>query len=175
MIPDSTALLQYKIVGGSAQQAFDDAKDPGVANWPVQFMLSGTAPITKIVVASGYIVDNLHITYKLATGASVDRSHGGTGGSKHSTVTLNPNEVLVGVSGRAGIHPYYNQDYLIEVSFVIFNTSTEQTRVEGPFGNDQKVTTGTIFYMPRPAAFAGYVRTTGQTGIAGLSAYRITK
>lgn len=40
-------------------------------------------------------------------------------------------QILVGVSGRAGFHPYYNRDYLIKVSFIVFDTNTQTTTVYG--------------------------------------------
>jgi len=176
MIPDSVALLQYKITGASTNQAFDDARDPGVVNWPIQFQLNADHPISKIDIHHGGIVDSLAITYQLTTGDLVERRHGGKGGSL-STVTIKPNEALIAISGRTGLHPYYHLDYLFEISFIIFDVVTQETRVEGPFGNGSKITTGTVFYVPRPVAFAGYIQSNEpkRIGVASLSAYTLTE
>jgi hypothetical protein len=92
------------------------------------------------------------------------------------------------------VHPSYGVNYLIDVSFTIFNTLTQETRVVGvsllyyrlacpplicdltvfiqPYGNGEQVNVGTNFYIPRPAALAGYVQTSGQSAYFIYNSWR---
>jgi len=169
MIPFTTAITQFQTIGGvgDPDSSFDDAAEVG--GWPNSLAIDPLRPIKKITVRSGFIVDNISITY-----SNDDQvSHGGTGGGSSGSIDIST-KILVGLSGRAGYHPFYKRDYLIQVSFIVFDPVTETTTVYGPYGDKDPNNKGAgeAFYVSQPLAFAGHTWISGQTGIAGLCMFR---
>jgi hypothetical protein len=162
-------LVQTALVGGPAVP-FDDAKT--VALWPAKLNIAQDHPITQIVVRSGWIIDNLTVTYKLINNSTQSVSHGGTGGGVH-TIILGLHEIVSSIQGKAGIHSFYHRPYLCSVSFTILDTVTLATRTTEIFGNGDHTNQGDPFQVAQPYALAGDTYTDGQTGVAGLSLFKV--
>jgi len=166
MIPVTTAIAQFQTIGGTGESSFDDVR--AVGGWPNELAIDSVTPIKNITVRAGFIIDKLLITYS----NNEQGDHGGDGGIAYNIDLTS--KILVGVSGRAGYHPYYKKDYLIQVSFIVFDPAKETTTVYGPYGDGDPQTkgAGTAFYVPQPLAFAGHTYVNGQTGVAGLCMIR---
>ncbi|KAJ6470855.1 hypothetical protein C8R45DRAFT_1165454 [Mycena sanguinolenta] len=100
--------------------------------------------IEAITLRYGSVVDGLAVTYgRGARSSSMTISHGTSVtaiGPANTTVTLNANETIIGVSGQSGtLSPYGNR--VLQISFKILDSSTGATRFQGPFG----LGTGTAF------------------------------
>lgn len=116
-----TYALKMPDYGGGGGSSFNDYTTYG-SNAPVA--------IRAITVRAGKYVDYLQPLYVLADGTVVSVPHGGTGGSSPETLTLAPNEKLVGLKGRSG-------KYLDQISFVLEVANPDGTstaRTVGPYG-----------------------------------------
>nr|BAL02996.1 lectin [Hygrophorus russula] len=163
-------LAQTAIVGGPSVP-FDDARE--VASWPAKLEIAQDFPITGITVRHGWIINNLTIIYRTVNGNSATVSHGGDSGGIVDKVALNENEIITSVQGRAGQHRSYNRPYLCSISFTILDTKTLVTRTTNIFGNGDGTNQGDPFQVAQPYAFAGATYTDGQTGVAGLSFFKV--
>ncbi|KAI0635435.1 hypothetical protein C8Q77DRAFT_1255848 [Trametes polyzona] len=111
-------------------------------------------PIQRITVSHGW-VDGISVTYQLVGGAASTLAHGSQF-PQASVVDFNANEVLVGVTGRAGTQSYYKRDLINSIGFVIFDTAKATTRTVGPFGNGNNSNEGKAFYVSDVIAFGGF-------------------
>lgn len=163
-------LVQSSLVGG-ASVPFDDAN--AVAQWPAQVAILADRPIAQIDIRSGWIVDNITITYNLANGTkSSPIVHGGTGGGAAS-IPLGQYEIISSIQGKAGNHSYYGRPYVCSISFTILDTQSLVTRTTSVYGNGDGANQGDPFQVAQPYALAGATYTDGQTGVAGLSVFKL--
>ncbi|HEX9963530.1 MAG TPA: jacalin-like lectin [Allosphingosinicella sp.] len=96
--------------GGTGGTAFAD---------PVP--IPGQTSIKKIVIRSGTFIDAISTTYGKPDGTTAVASHGGGGGTA-TTITFNPGESIIAVTGRSG-------KFLDSLTIL-----TSDRRVFGPFG-----------------------------------------
>ncbi|CAL1706520.1 unnamed protein product [Somion occarium] len=123
--------------------------------------------ISKVVIGHGEVIDSITITYDRNDGlAPLVQSHGGTGGNI-TTIELDSNEVIVGVSGRYGfVSSIYGRSSIQSLEFALLNQATGEMRIEGPFAPGS----GTPFsVIDTVVAVAGYVSTSGTHYIQALS------
>ncbi|KAJ7212817.1 hypothetical protein B0H12DRAFT_1242362 [Mycena haematopus] len=105
---------------------------------------SNAPSIQAIILRHGSVIDGLAVTYgQGAAQGSATISHGTSltaTGPTNTTVTLNANESIISVSGQSGVHSPYGER-ILQLRFLILDSSTGTTRVQGPFGT----ATGTAF------------------------------
>jgi len=170
VVTNQGPMVQTLLAGGTEGNEFNDLDK--VSKWPSQNIINTVAPILKIEIAHGWVVDSLDITYNLTGGIAPQTVRHGSPIPPRSTVTIGESEVIVGVSGKAGLHPYYKRSLLNQISFIILNSTTGAIRTAGPFGNGDQGGYGTTFHASGPVAFAGYETNESQIGMSGLSIIR---
>ncbi|KAJ6458254.1 hypothetical protein C8R45DRAFT_942846 [Mycena sanguinolenta] len=106
------------------------------------------------------------------TDGSLKTIHRGSPANKEgvTSVKLNDNEIVSQISGFAGKYPYYNQSLLIQLTFVITDTSNGKIRVVGPLAATNGLADGKFFSVSNPLALGGFEQAgRNQVGISGLS------
>jgi predicted flap endonuclease-1-like 5' DNA nuclease len=92
-----------------------------------QYLIPPGARLREIRVNAGLYVDGLQFVCEDASGAVIELPHLGGKGGFHHTITLDPDEYLVGISGRSGRY----------VDSIRFHTSKRTTdQIGGPSGGD---------------------------------------
>ncbi|KAH9846899.1 hypothetical protein C2E23DRAFT_540146 [Lenzites betulinus] len=129
--------------------------------------LDANRPIKQMKISSGWVIDGFSVTYNLAGGTTTTLTHGSQF-PQAATIDFNANEVLVAVYGRAGSQTYYGREFVSQVYFDIFNTSTATTRTAGPFGNGNGANEGNTFYCSDVMAFGGFAENKDTLGLSGL-------
>ena len=89
MTMKSTSVLASDQAGGTGGEAFTDD-------------ITNVARIKSITLRGGSKVDAISITYVLQDGSTVKKSHGGTGGTATTPLTLADDEYITKVTGRSG-------------------------------------------------------------------------
>ncbi|KAJ6452478.1 hypothetical protein C8R45DRAFT_1040751 [Mycena sanguinolenta] len=130
-----------QLYGASTGNAFNDLVTVAGSG----SITTDNAPsIQSITLGYGSVIDGLSVTYGPDEGQSSTTILHGTSpifsGVTNTTVTLNANENIIGVSGQSGVHSPYGER-ILQLSFTILDSSTGAKRVQGPFGT----ATGTAF------------------------------
>jgi Jacalin-like lectin domain len=114
--------------GAGSGNAFDDsdaAKNLG-------------QPITKVIVDHGNVVDAIKVFYGNQQTPSF--THGGSGGAFTDTITLDPGDMLTGISGFSG--SYFGGNYILQLTF-----RTRNGKTFGPYGDMQFASGSTAFSL----------------------------
>ncbi|CAL1706511.1 unnamed protein product [Somion occarium] len=123
--------------------------------------------ISKVVIGHGQVIDSITITYDRNDGlAPLVQSHGGTGGNI-TTIELDSDEFIVGVSGvYRRVSTAFGPSSFQSLQLVLLNRATGEMRLEGPFAPGS----GTPFsVIDTVVAVAGNVSTSGTHYIQALS------
>ncbi|KAF8135340.1 hypothetical protein K438DRAFT_2031250 [Mycena galopus ATCC 62051] len=130
-----------QLYGASTGNAFNDLVTVGGNG---SFTTDNAPSIQAITLRYGSVVDGLAVTYSQGAGQSpITISHGTSliaTGPTNTTVALSATESIISVSGQSGVHSPYGVR-ILQLSFLILDSSTGTTRVQGPFGT----ATGTAF------------------------------
>lgn len=111
-----TQVVKAVNFGGAGGGAFDDFAAAAASGTPIN-------GISSIAVRPGTFVNGLAATYTRSGGGTFSASHGGSG--TPATITLAPDERLIGIRGRSG-------DLIDQLTFLT-RTST-QLKTYGPYG-----------------------------------------
>ncbi|KAI1792321.1 hypothetical protein LXA43DRAFT_1093845 [Ganoderma leucocontextum] len=140
-----------------------------VLNDAARSILNTTHPICQIAVSSGTIVDGLSVTYQLEGGNTALMQHGSAFNPPSAVVSFGTNEVLAAVYGREGYHSTYKRDMVTDIAFVVFDTTTDESRTVGPFGKGGQ---GNPFWVSDVLALGSFAQNTTQYGLSGLIFYK---
>jgi len=149
------------LFGGNKGSAFNDFNALVGAN---TVTTSNLPSIREISLAYGDVIDGFSVMYTQGSGETrTTFSHGTSSnatdsGLRKSTVTLTADEIITTVSGRSGATSFGIR--VIQVQFGIFNSATNTTRVQGPFGGGPGGGMFTIAGNGAVVAFGGYANNT---------------
>ncbi|KAI0710573.1 hypothetical protein C8Q76DRAFT_67615 [Earliella scabrosa] len=165
--------INSAVVGGRAGYIFNDIFAMGHdGNFLVDDYNKNTLdkvhPIQRITISSGWVVDGISVTYQLDNGNNVTLHHGSQWKNPTAEIRFGPNEILVGVFGRAGMQRFYKREMVNQIGFVICDLGTCEIRKVGPYGNANNSNDGTVFYTSDVLAFGGFAEHTDHLGLSGL-------
>ncbi|KAG9076724.1 hypothetical protein FRC06_009348, partial [Ceratobasidium sp. 370] len=148
---------------GGGASAFDDT----------QADLHPTMSIADIFVVSGWVVDAIHVVYRLKNGGSRRVNHGSNRAG--SQIVVGPTEYVSAVwgrSGRADNGQTWMGDCVQQISFEITNSTNGAKRTAGPYGQAFKLSaaaTTNILWRGRLLCFGGTANNgASQVGLRGI-------
>ncbi|KAG8695058.1 hypothetical protein FRC09_009416 [Ceratobasidium sp. 395] len=159
---DISRIYGWSDMGGGAAN-FDDTRPD----------LNPDSPIATIYVASGWVVDAIHVVYRLKNGSTLRRDHGPNRGA--SQINIGATEYVSAVwgrSGRADNGESWMGDCIQQIHFEITNSTNGAKRTAGPYGSAFKLSapaTTNINWRGRLLCLAGAANNgASQVGVRGL-------
>ncbi|KAJ6530008.1 hypothetical protein DFH09DRAFT_151727 [Mycena vulgaris] len=192
MSTEDIAIVQSRFFGGLKGKFFNDVENVLSSN---RVTVNADDPITEIKFLYGEVIDGFKVTYSRSAGLdnTVPFEHGTVSDAKDhgltpKTITFKPGDNVIAITGLHGDPGNGYGDRIVRLNFLIYNSKTGDTRLEGGIGGkstaNDKLKPFFVTANGQFIAFSGYAENStlsveggraggSDAGLYGLSFYAV--